>query len=425
MAKTQPPKGTRDFYPEAMRRRRTLEDVWRRVSLRAGFEEVDGPILESLDLYRQKSGDEIVDQLYSFEDKGGRPVAIRPEFTPTLARMVVARQAALPKPVKWFNISRVCRYERSQKGRLREFFQWNCDILGEASICADLECIMVAIDSLKALGLTAKDVEVRLSSRKLLAALLQRLGLPAEVIPRVYLCLDKRGKVPDEVVGKMLGDLKITDAQRQGIDGIFSTTRLDAIGVSGDSDAVAGPLAELAELFRLVTAAGGGEFVRFDIGIVRGLAYYTGPVWEVFDKRGKLRSLFGGGRYDNLIETCGGQAMPACGFGAGDVTMSLLLDSLDLWGERGGPELYVVVWASEAAVTEAVAVTQRLRDSDRYARYGLGPSSFRRQMKAAADAGAAYVVIVGLEDCPAGTVRLRDMATGQERDLTVDELLAR
>ena len=174
--KLQAPKGTRDFYPDEMRRHRHLEDTWRRVSRRAGFEEVDGPIFESLDLYIQKSGAEIVEQLYTFKDKSDRDLALRPEFTPTLARMVAARQAALPRPVKWFNISRVCRYERAQKGRLREFFQWNCDILGAPDVTADAECVAVAALALREFGLSPEQVEVRLSSRKLLAALLKRLG---------------------------------------------------------------------------------------------------------------------------------------------------------------------------------------------------------------------------------------------------------
>jgi len=424
MAKIQAPKGTRDFYPDEMRRRRYLEDVWRAVSLRAGFEEVDGPVFESLDLYIQKSGQEIVGQLYNFEDKGGRPVAIRPEFTPTLARMVVARQAALPKPVKWFNISRVCRYERAQKGRLREFFQWNCDILGAGGPLADAECIAVAVDALRELRLTPDEVEVRLSSRMLLAAMLRCIGINDETIPRVYLCLDKRGKVPADVVEKMLDDLSITAEQRRAI---------EELGTIGSPDELPGRLLEdngvrdaalhLQRIMSYLDSIGATEFVRFDIGIVRGLAYYTGPVWEVFDKRGKLRSLFGGGRYDNLIEACGGKPMPACGFGAGDVTMSLLLDELDRWpGPSGRPEFYVAT-ADGGTSAEALFVARRLREAGRSAVYALGEEGLKRQVKNAVSAGVPYLAIVGAEGGLPGQVRLRDLATGQEQDLMIPELL--
>jgi len=424
MAKINAPKGTRDFYPLQMRRRLYLEDLWRRVSVRAGFEEVDGPIFESLDLYTRKAGEEIVGQLYAFEDKGGRPLALRPEFTQSLARMVVARQASLPKPIKWFNISRCFRYERAQKGRLREFFQWNCDILGSDSVAADAECIVVAVNALREFGLTPEEVEVRLSSRKLMAAMLKSLGIADHGVPKVYLALDKRGKVPTEVVDRLLDELDITPQQRKGIDGIFAMTSIEELpAVFEDDPAVGRALDEVAELVRLVDATGVGPFVRFDISIVRGLAYYTGPVWEVFDRSGKLRSLFGGGRYDNLIASSGGKPMPACGFGAGDVTMSLLLDSLDLWPQGAARAEFYVVCASQDNLPQVMAVVQQLRQAGRSADCGLSPAGLNRQMKTAAASGAAYAVIVGAENCPADCVRVRDMSNSQERDTSVGELI--
>ncbi len=425
MAKINAPKGTRDFYPAEMRRRRYLEDLWRRVSLRAGFEEVDGPIFESLDLYTRKAGQEIVGQLYAFEDKGGRPLALRPEFTQSLARMVVARQASLPKPIKWFNISRCFRYERAQKGRLREFFQWNCDILGSDSVAADAECILVAIDALKELGLTPEQVEVRLSSRKLMAEMLKSLGIADQVIPKVYLALDKRGKAPPGVVDRLLDDLEIGPLQRKGINGIFGMTSLEKLpAIFEDDPAVGQALDEVAELVRLVEAAAAGAFLRFDISIVRGLAYYTGPVWEVFDRSGKLRSLFGGGRYDNLIASSGGKAMPACGFAAGDVTMGLLMDSLDLWPDGAARAEFYVVCASEDRMPQVVAIVGQLRQSGRSAEYSLSPAGLNRQMKTAAASGAAYAIIVGAENCPADCVRVRDMSNGQEHDSSVSEIIS-
>jgi histidyl-tRNA synthetase len=420
MAKIQAPKGTRDFYPEEMRRHRHLEDVWRKVSLRAGFEEVDGPIFESLDLYIQKSGPEIVEQLYNFKDKGDRDLAIRPEFTPTLARMVAARQAALPRPVKWFNISRVCRYERAQKGRLREFWQWNCDILGAEGVAADAECIAVAIEALREFGVKSDQVEVRLSSRRLLAAALKRLGLADEKLPGIYLALDKRGKVPDEVLREMLDGMGFSAEERRGVDQIFGANRLDELmdahvgDVWEEGDPTREAYDEVLNLSNLLDAYGLGDFIRFDVRVVRGLAYYTGPVWEVFDKRGELRSICGGGRYDNLIATMGGQPMPACGFGAGDVTTGLLLDSLNLWPvETGRVEFYVVGLAAEA-----FPAVGKLRAAGRSALCDLTWAQINRQMKLAADSGARYMAIV-----QAGRVHLRDLKSGIERDLTVDELL--
>lgn len=421
MAKISAPKGTRDFYPDEMRRRRYLEDVWRRVSLRAGFEEVDGPIFESLELYIQKAGEEIVTQLYNFEDKGGRPIAIRPEFTQSLARMVVARQAALPRPIKWFNISRCCRYERAQKGRLREFFQWNCDILGAEGPAADAECILVAIDALRELGLTADQVQVRLSNRRLLAGMLRALGVADDVIPGVYLALDKRGKVPADVLGKMLDDLSLSAEQRQAIDELFALTSLDQIPARFASDpAVAGSVAELRTIIGIVNAASAGNLVRFDIGIVRGLAYYTGPVWEVFDTGSSLRSLFGGGRYDNLIALSGGKPMPACGFGAGDVTMGLLLDSLDLWPTEPPRVDYYVAAVTDDAVADAVAYAARVRQQGFSTQVSLSPAGSNRVFKTAASCNARYAAVIGDADCPRGHVRVRDLTTGDEATRPLD-----
>ncbi len=415
MAKIQAPKGTRDFYPDEMRRHRHLEDVWRKVSLRAGFEEVDGPIFESLDLYIQKSGPEIVEQLYNFKDKGDRDLAIRPEFTPTLARMVAARQAALPRPVKWFNISRVCRYERAQKGRLREFWQWNCDILGAPGVEADAECITLAVEALREFGVTSEQVEVRLSSRRLLAAILKHHGLTDEQMPAVYLALDKLGKVPPEVGKQMLDELHLSPELRHDIEVILTSNTFDQMLRDGGSFGFTqGATDEMNRLLSLLEANGVKDFVRFDLRVVRGLAYYTGPVWEVFDKRGELRSICGGGRYDNLIATMGGQPMPACGFGAGDVTTGLLLDSLDLWPtDIGRVEFYVI-----GAAAESFAVVGQLRSAGRSAQCDLMGAQINRQMKVAADSGARYIVTVQSD-----SLRLREMNSGQEREITLDELL--
>ncbi|NLX58696.1 MAG: histidine--tRNA ligase [Phycisphaerae bacterium] len=424
MAKISAPKGTRDFYPDEMRRRRYLEDVWRRVSLRAGFEEVDGPIFESLELYIQKAGEEIVTQLYNFEDKGGRPIAIRPEFTQSLARMVVARQAALPRPIKWFNISRCCRYERAQKGRLREFFQWNCDILGAEGPAADAECIAVAIDALQEFGLTKEQVEVRLSSRKLLSVMLAKLGLSDAAIPKVYLVLDKRGKVPADVIHHMINEIEMTEDQRKRVVDIMDMSSLDGLpSFFGDDPEV---LEQLRELSQVVSLLGddAAQFVRIDFGIVRGLAYYTGPVWEVFDKTGTLRSLCGGGRYDNLIAASGGKAMPACGFGAGDVTMGLLLDSLHAWPNDLTPRAdFYVSCVQAASVSKVLPLVRRLRSLGRSAIHDLISSNIARQIKNADAMGVRYNVVIGSHKCSDDEVILGNMRTHEERTIRIQDLL--
>jgi len=324
--KIQSVRGTRDFYPDDMAVRNWLFERWRRASRRAGFVEVDGPELEPLELYTEKSGPEIADQLYWLDDKGGRRLALRPEFTPTLARMIAARQAALPEPVRWFNISRCFRYERAQKGRLREFFQWNVDLIGIEDAIADAECISVAVDAMREVGLTADDVEVRLSDRRLLAALVRHMGIAEDRVPQVFAILDKRDKVPADALAAMLAEAGLEPAQREGLERILACRGLDDI----DPRELATPEVReavdgLKRLLGLLEGYGIREWCRFDIGIVRGLAYYTGPVWEVHDRKGELRALFGGGRYDRLLGDVGGKPMPAVGFGCGDVVLGLLL----------------------------------------------------------------------------------------------------
>ncbi|MBN2584449.1 MAG: ATP phosphoribosyltransferase regulatory subunit, partial [Planctomycetes bacterium] len=341
----------------------------------------------------------------------------------SLARMVVARQAALPKPIKWFNISRCCRYERAQKGRLREFFQWNCDILGAEGAAADAECILVAIDALREFGLRPENVQVRLSNRKLLAAMLKALGIADNVIPGVYLALDKRGKVPPDVLDKMLDDLRLSADQRQALDALFSMTSLEQMPEQFAADSVVEEaVGELRAIMAVIDAAGAGDLVRFDIGIVRGLAYYTGPVWEVFDTSSSLRSLFGGGRYDNLIVASGGKPMAACGFGAGDVTMGLLLDALQLWPTEGPRVDYYVAAVCDEAMADAVAYAARARRQGLSAQVSLSPLGVNRILKTAASCNARFAAVLGNAECPKGHVRVRNMADGAESVHPLDDV---
>ena len=280
--------GTRDFYPPEMRLRRWIESRWREVALRYGFEEVDGPVIEPLELFTAKSGDEIVGQLYAFEDRGGRRVALRPEMTPTLARMVAARSQGLPKPIKWFSIPGLFRYERPQRGRFREFWQLNLDVFGVAGIEADAEIIAAGVDVLRACGLDAEDFVVRYSDRRLLDRALERLGIPPERWPATFAALDKLHRGGPDEARAALG--------KAGVAAVAAATLVEAVerrerdgfeaALAGAGVDVAAESAELSELEARLEAYGVASFCAFDAAVVRGLAYYTGVVFEIYDRAG-------------------------------------------------------------------------------------------------------------------------------------------
>ena len=418
--KTQSVRGTRDFYPDDMALRNWLFERWRAASRRAGFVEVDGPVLEPLDLYIEKSGPEIAEQLYCLKDKGGRRLALRPEFTPTLARMIAARQAALPTPVRWFNISRCFRYERAQKGRLREFYQWNVDLIGLDEFHADAECISVAVDAIQDMGLTPDDVEVRISDRRLLGALVHKyVGVAEKLIPRVFAILDKRDKVATDTLAAMLDDAGLKNEERQRLERILAFENLsdfDSIGV------VREPADTLKHLFDLLADYGIADWCRFDIGVVRGLAYYTGPVWEVYDRRGEFRAIFGGGRYDRLLADVGGRPMPACGFACGDAVLGLLLKARGLGPAAQRAAQYFVASAEKGKRSDVLLVVRHLRRRNRATQFDLRGGSLKRQMKKAADAGAQFVAIVTADVAKSRRVTLRDMDSGEQRDVALEEL---
>lgn len=421
--KIQSVRGTRDFYPPEMRLRRWLVDVWRRVSRRAGFVEVDGPEIEPLELYTEKSGPGIVEELYCFKDKAGRELALRPEFTPTLARMVAARQAALPLPVRWFNIARCFRYERMQKGRSREFFQWNVDLLGVEREIADAECIAVAVDSLREVGLTPEDAEVRLSDRRLISALMHHLGVPDDALPQVFTVLDKREKLPPDDLARALQEAGLTSSQQADLARILAWRGLEDIDdAERQTDEVREAIEAIERLFSLLDDYGLAEWCRFDIGIVRGLAYYTGPVWEVSDKQGELRALFGGGRYDRLLEDLGGKPMPAVGFGCGDVVLGILLEEKGLAPDDEAEAEYYVAAAGDGRWPDVLRVVRHLRDRGRATQFDFKGGSLKRQLKRADDAGAQYVVIVGDEFAEGRGLPVRDMGAGTQALVPLKEL---
>lgn len=398
--------GFRDFFPADCARRSYITGTWRRVARRFAFQEYDGPTLEELDLYRKKnSGGEILGQLFSFEDKGGREVALRPEMTPTLARMLIARARDFRKPIRWFSIAPFFRYEKQQKGRLREFLQLNCDLIGDDSPGADAELLALLIETLRAFGLTAEDVVVRVSDRKVWMDFLAAAGIQEEGQAREALSvIDKMEREPREV----------TDA------------KLDAFGltVEGIERFIAGARPEFFGTLESNLAARGLEgFCTLDLRIVRGLAYYTGLVFEVFDRRQESRAIAGGGRFDRLLsDLSGGKVnLPAIGFGMGDVVLGDLLDEGPATKARMGEgvaalqgcDIYVVV-ADETRRSEALGVVQLLRALGRSVDYPLGADKIGRQFKDADAAGAAVALIVGGE-WP--RLKVKDLKSRTETDL--------
>ncbi len=418
--------GFRDFPPEELRIRSHIFGAWRLTSRRYGFQEYDGPPLEALELYTEKSGDEIVGQLYAFQDKGGRDVALRPEMTPSLARILAERSKALPKPIRWFTMPQLFRYERQQRGRLREHFQWNVDIVGEAGVGADAEVLAVAIDALRALGLGVQDFRARVSHRRLLGALLGAAGVPDEKLPAAFAVVDKlERETPERSLERLRTECALSEAQARAALEVFSGAGLEVVKrTHGDDPEVAHALAELEEYRSILDGLGMGEFVEFDLRIVRGLAYYTGIVFELFDRQGELRALCGGGRYDRLLERVGGEPLPAVGFGMGDVVLAELLSERGLLPpvERQA-DLFLVAVTPELR-TRLLEIARAQRQKGRSVLYALRPQAVKKQFSAAAAEGARWVVILGPGEVERGVAVVRDMASGAEREVPLALLSA-
>lgn len=423
--KLKAPKGTRDFFPEDMALRRYLHDAWRRVSVRHGFEEVDGPIFESLDLYKVKSGDGIVSELFHFEDRGDRELAIRPEFTPTLARMVAAKANGLPKPIKWFCTPNLCRAEKPQRGRLREFDQWNVDMLGEDGPIADAEVIAVACDLLKELGIAPELVKVKLSHREVVRQVLTSLGVPVDKINDAFTLLDGKAKMPAEVFADKAKALGLGDEQVERFNAMCSQTY--AVGDVDKLRQAAGiddPLDDLVAIDKMLQGFGLAEWCVYDLGIVRGLAYYTGTVFELHVATGKERALGGGGRYDKLIELFGGPAMSGVGFGMGDVVLSNLLEDEGLLPDKLGavPDAYVfaVTEAGDAAVPGVIST---LRRAKLHARMNYKATrKVGKLMKDAENSGAEFAVILD-DDAGSGQAGLKNLKTGEQQNVAIEKLV--
>jgi histidyl-tRNA synthetase len=401
--------GFRDFLPDDCAARNYIFARWREVARHYGFIEWDGPVLEPTELYKKKSGAEIVDQLFNFTDKGEREVAMRPELTPTLARVVAAHEREFKKPLKWFSIGQFFRYEKQQRGRLREHFQLNCDIIGEANLAADIELVALCIDILRAFGFTEKDFVVRVSDRDFWTDFLREKDISADRWDELLQAIDKFGREPREKTAEKLGKLA---------DPVF------AILKSG------GKSEKLDRLVDGLRERGLDDYVAIDVGIVRGLAYYTGMVFEVFDRAGRFRAIAGGGRYDNLIAQLSDSAvsMPALGFAMGDVVVGELMNETaharqkleNAIANDAKIDIYVII-AKEQRRDDALAQIQRLRDHDYRVDYPLAGEKVGRQFQTAEQLGARVAVLFG-DEWP--QVKLKDMISGEQQLVSKDDFMS-
>ena len=416
--------GFRDFAPDALTQRDHVFASWRRVARRYGFQEYDGPPLEPLELYREKSGEEIVGQLYAFVDKGGREVSLRPEMTPSLARMLGARSRAMAKPIRWFSIPQLFRYERSQRGRLREHFQLNVDILGEPGTGADAEVLAIAIDALRDLGLGPNDFVARVSDRRLLSAVLAALGVPDDRMHRAFVDIDKYERAgPDATRARLRASTGIALRDANALLEVLDGSGLDVVEeLLGEREAVGASLAELRRYRADLTAMGLGPFLRFDLRIVRGLAYYTGIVFELFDRKGELRAICGGGRYDQLLERVGGEPLAAVGFGMGDVVLTELLRDRSLLPDATPSLDWFIACVSPAQRLLGREIAHALRDAGSTVAYAFEQRPVRKQLAMAARQGARGVVLLGPEETAKGVAVIRDMAAGGQREVSLADL---
>jgi histidyl-tRNA synthetase len=420
--------GFRDFYPEDYSRRQHIFRVWRQAAGAFGFQEYDAPVLEPLELYTTKSGDEIEGQLFSFTDKGGREVSLRPEMTPTVCRLVGARAGALKRPIKWFSIAEFYRYERAQKGRLRAFHQFNADIFGEAGPEAEIELIALLIQCLAGFGLTKDDFYVRLSDRDLWFFYLEALGFNDAQARALLSAVDRFEKMGDDA---FKGYVEAHGALDVGLkDKVLAFLRIKGLAelelalAPFSSDKIAARLADWRKVLAGVTAMGLRDFIAVDLGVVRGLAYYTGFVFEAFDRKGDLRALAGGGRYNDLVKKLGGPDLPAVGFAIGDVTTGLLLEQRGLASApAAAPDVYAVI-GGEAERKTAFADIHALRAAGFRVEYPIKELSFGKQFKAAAESGARLALIYGGDELAKGVVKIRDMADRSEREVPRDQVVA-
>lgn len=410
-----PPRGMRDFYPEDFRRRQRLFSVWQEAAREFGFEQYEASVVESLDLLKRKAGEEIMDQIYAFSDKSGRQLALRPELTPSLMRMVLARGSKMPLPIKWFSIAQCFRYERMTKGRKREHYQWNLDVLGEDSQLAEAEVIAVAVSALEKLGLTSDHFIVKLGNRQFLYDLLDNQGFNMSKFATAYLVLDKQGKISDSTIKTMLKEegvntkdihLILDVLQIKNLQQAKKLALIDSLGIQ-----------QTESLLKAAESFGISKYLEFDISTVRGLSYYTGPVFEAFDREGKFRAIFGGGRYDNFFSSMGGNDLAAVGLGFGDIVVEEVLKHYGKKQELKRRLDYVVGYTDKSLEVEAIKLSQSLRAKDKTAFLFYGSNRMGKILSLADKIGADNAAILDPREFQKGSYLVKNLVSGKQENV--------
>jgi len=415
----QKPKGTRDFYPEEMQARKKVFETIKEITSKYGFSEVEAPAIEDFELIKAKSGEEIRQQMFMLEKKGNEQLALRAELTPSLARMFIEKQKELQKPVKWFALSRMWRYEAPQKGRLREFYQTSVELFGSDKANADAECISMAVDFLISLGLTDKDFFVKINNRKLLQGILDGAGI--KDVEETLRIIDKAEKLTKEEFEQELKKIKLNEKQAKTIKKIITTNELKTIDEEELNEEAKQGLSELKEVMKLLKHYGKDKYVRFNLSVARGLSYYTGTVYECFNHDESLRAIFGGGRYDNMVEQFGGDKCAATGFAMGDVTLQLLLEQKGKWPIQEKTVDYYIAPVNENVRKEAIEIACKLRKNN-IVEIDLMQRKLGKQLEYAASIGAKHIIIVGDEELKNDEAIMRDMQTGKEKRIKISEL---
>lgn len=413
MTSFNPPRGMRDFYPEDMLLRNVIFDAWRSAAQNYGFAQYDACVVESLDLLKRKAGEEITDQIYAFKDKSNRDLALRPEMTPTLARMVAAKQGALTFPIKWFTIAQCFRYERTTRGRKREHYQLNLDIIGEPSLLAEVEIIRTAIKSMEIMGLKQNDIIIDFSSRALLSDILTNLGINEEDHAAAFVALDKRGKISDEALKIILSEYGLTD---KTVDLIFNSLEIKSLkDVENILPKETESLQELLQFIDLLKIYEIDNCVNFNISVIRGLAYYTGIVFEAFDTDRTLRAIFGGGRYDNLLSSIGGKPATAVGLGFGDVVIGELLNmkqEINIPDSIGGT---AIGYMQPEQQKHAIKTANKLRARGINVDLALSAEKAKKFFSRCNKTGFEEAVYIGPDDVDSNEIRIKNLKTRKER----------
>ena len=421
MTNLQPVKGTRDFFPDEMRLRNWLFEVWRNVSVQAGFEEYDTCVLEHEELYIRKAGDEISKQLYSFEDKGGRRLSLRPEMTPSLARLVLQHKKSLSFPIKWFSMPQCFRYERMTKGRRREHFQWNADIIGQAEIVAEAEILMLLISACELMGLSAKEIRVFINDRRILNSILSQISVPQEMHSEVLVIMDKRDKISIEALSKLLQDIGMSTTQVDQLNEYL--LKSDLIELKKDLNDTQG-IDELQNLMDMMETAGFSDYLQFDISIVRGLSYYTGAVFEVNSPAKQHRAICGGGRYDSLLSTYGGEIVPAVGFGFGDVVVLDVLKDLERFPELPRKLDYTIIPFAREQVGTALNIAAILRQQGSTVDCNFSMKKMKKTLQQAGESGAAKAILLFPDELSENKVVIRDLRLHEQNPIKITDLLS-